>query len=124
MQHFAVAGFMRPNAQTGNVTVPDDFGRSVVPKTALPDSSTVLAIAETLRVQATELALGGDIVQPVPFHIRRTCRRRQQELPQSALHSRGHILPKERAIRHPKGHEHAGLFLKAEFICLLLSVPT
>jgi hypothetical protein len=79
---------------------------------------------ETLRVEAAELALGGDIVQTVPFHIRRTCRRRQQELPQPSVHSRGHVLPKERAIRRPKGLEHAALFLKGGFICRELSVPT
>ena len=106
---------MRKDTQAGaHVQLPDDVGRSVVLEDLLPIRTIVLAIAETLRVEATELALGGDIVQSVPFHIRRTCRRRQQELPQSALHSRGHVLPKERAIRHPKGHEHAALFLKSE----------
>ena len=76
-----------------------------------PIRTIILAIAETLCVEATELALGGDVVQTVPFYIRRTRRRRQQELPQASLHSRGHVLPKELAIRHSKGHEHAAFFL-------------
>ena len=54
---------------------------------------------------------GGDIVQPVPFHIRSTCGRWQQELPQASLHSRGHVLPKELAMRRPKCHKHAAFFL-------------
>src|SRR6185369_17161387 len=70
----------------------------------------VLAITETLCIEATELALGGDIVQPVPFHIRRTCRRRQQELSQTSLYSRGHVLPKEFAILRLKCQEHASVF--------------
>src|SRR4030095_17061648 len=85
---------------------------SLVVEDLFPIWTAVLAIAETVRVEATELALGGDIVESVPFDIRRTCRRRQQELPQAAVHSRRHVLPKERAILHPKGHEHAALFLK------------
>src|SRR5262249_7077286 len=76
-----------------------------------PIWTIVLAITETLCVQATELALGGDIVQPVSFHIRRTCVRRQQELTEASLHSRGYVLPKELAIGCPKGHEHAAFFL-------------
>ena len=112
-QHFAVGGFMRKDTQAGaHVELPGDVGRSVVLEDLLPIRTTVLAIAETLRVEGTELALGGDVVQTVPFHIRRTRRRRQQELPQAALHSRGHVLPEERAIRRPKGHEHAALVLK------------
>ena len=92
-QHVAGGGFMRKDPQAGaHVELPDEVA--------------------TLPVEATELALGGDVVQMVPFHIRRTCRRRQQELPQPALHSRGHVLPEERAIRDPKGHEHAALVLK------------
>src|SRR5262249_60535438 len=71
----------------------------------------VLAIAETLCVQATELAFGGDIVQPVPFHIWSTCGRRQQELTQASLDSRGYVLPKELAIRRAKSLEHAAFFL-------------
>src|SRR6185436_3775338 len=95
-QHFAVGGFMRKDTQpAAHVQLPRDVGRSVV-----------------LDVEAAELALGGDIVQTVPFYIRRTCRRRQKELPQSALYSRGQVLPKESAIRRPKGHEHAALVLK------------
>src|SRR5258705_11022055 len=104
---------MRKDTQGGaHVQLPDDVGRSVVLEDLFPIWTTVLAIAETLRVEATELALGGDIVQAVSFHIRRTCRRRQQELPQAALHSRGHVLPKEGAIPRSKGHEHAPPFLK------------
>ena len=92
---------MRKDTQAAaHVQLPGDVG------------TTILAIAEALCVEAAELALGGDIVQTVPFYIRRTRRRRQQELPQAALHSRGQVLPEESAIRHPKGHEHAALFLK------------
>ena len=104
---------MREDTQAGaHVELPDDVGRSVVLEDLLPIRTTVLAVAETLRVEGPKLALGGDVVQPVPFHVRRTRRRRQQELPQAALHSRGHVLPEERAIRRAKGHEHAALVLK------------
>src|SRR5688572_13669333 len=64
-----------------HVQLPDDVGRSVVLENLFAIWTAVLAIAETLRVEATELALGGDVVQAVPFHIRRTRRRREQELP-------------------------------------------
>src|SRR5947207_12340494 len=114
-QHYAVGGYMWKDTQAcAHVQLPDDVGRSLILEDFLPIRTIVLAIAETLRVEATELTLGGDIVQPVTFHIRRTCCRRQQELPQATLHSRGHVLPKERAIRRPKGHEHAALFLKSD----------
>ena len=104
---------MRKDTQAGaHVELPDDVGRRGVLEDLLLIRTTVLAVAETLRVEGTELALGGDVVQTVPFHVRRTCRRRQQELPQAALHSRGHVLPEERAIRHAKGHEHAALFFE------------
>src|SRR5262244_3155098 len=103
---------MRKDTQAAaDVQLPDDVGRSVVLENLFPIRTIVLAIAETLCVQATELALGGDIVQPVSFHVRSTSCRRQQELPQSSLHSRGYVLPKELAIRRPKGHEHATFFL-------------
>src|SRR4030095_12442167 len=85
---------------------------SLVVEDLFPIWTAVLAIAETMRVEATELALGGNVVESVPFDIRRTCRRRQQELPQATVHSRRHVLPKKRAILHPKGHEHAALVLK------------
>ena len=112
-QHVAIGGFMRKDTQAAtHVQLPDDVGRRVVLEDLLPIRTSVLAVAETLRVEGTELALGGDIEQSVPFHIRRTCCRRQHELLQAALHFRGHVLPKERAIRRPEGHEHAALFLK------------
>src|SRR5499433_3434315 len=98
---------MRKDTQAAaDIQLPDDVGRSVVLKKLFPIRTIVLAIAETLCVQATELALRGDIVQTVPFHIRSTCGRRQQELPQASLHSRGYVLPKELAIRRSKGLEH------------------
>ena len=112
-QHFAIGGFMRKDTQAAtHVQLPDDVGRSVVLEDLLPIRTIVLAITETLCIEATELALGGDVVQPVPFHIRRTCRRRQQELSQTSLYSRGHVLPKEFAILRVKCHEHAGFFLE------------
>ena len=88
--------------------MPDDVGCTLFLEDLFPIGTIVLAIAETLRVEAAKLAFGGDVVQPVAFDIRSTGRRRQQPLPQAALHPRGHILPKERAIRRPKRHEHAG----------------
>ena len=111
-QHLAVGSFMRKDTQPGaHVQFPNDVSRGVVLEVLFPIPARVLAIAETPCVEATELALGGDIVQPVPFHIRRTGRRRQQELPQASLYARGHVLPKERPIRHPKGHEHPAILL-------------
>ena len=80
-QHFAVAGLMWKDTQGGHVQLPDDVGGSIVFEDLFPMWTIVLTIAETLRVEATELTLGGDIVQPVAFNIRSTCRRRQQELP-------------------------------------------
>ena len=89
---------MRKDTQAGaQVQLPDDVSSGVVLEELFPIRTIVLAIPETLRVEATELALGGDIVQPVLFHIRRTGRRRQQELPQASFHARGDVLPKERA---------------------------
>ena len=109
-QHLAVGRFVRKDTQAAaHVQLPDDVGRRVVLEGLVPIRTAVLAVAETLRVEAAELALRGDVVQTVPFDIRRARRRRQQELPQAALHARGQVLPEESAIRHPKGHEHAGL---------------
>src|SRR4030095_1061697 len=62
-QHFAVAGFMWKDTQGGHVQLPDDVCCSVVFEDLFLIWTTVLAIAETMRVEATELALGGDIVQ-------------------------------------------------------------
>src|SRR5687767_10755524 len=105
---------MRKDTQpSAHVQLPNDVGGSIVLKNFLPIWTIVLAIAETLRVEATELALGGDVVQTVPLHMRRARRRRQQELPQTAPNSRCHVLPKEFTIRHSKRHEHAALFLKS-----------
>ena len=74
--------------------------------------TAVLAVAEALRVEGPELALGGDIEQPVAFDVGRTRRRRQQELAQAALHARRHVLPEERAVRGAEGHQHAALVPK------------
>src|SRR5688572_33273677 len=78
-----------------HVQLPDDVGRRVVLEEFILIRTVVRAITETLRVETSELALGGDVVQPVPFHIRRTCRRRQQKLSQTSLDSRSHVLPEE-----------------------------
>src|SRR5262245_24523223 len=94
-----------------HVQLPDDVGPMVVPQQLLPIWTIVLTITKTLRIETTELTLGGDIVHPVPFHIRRTCRRRQQELPQTSLYARGRVLPKKFAIHRSKCEEHAGFFL-------------
>ena len=103
-QHLAVGGFMRKDTQAAaHVQLPDDVGRGVVLEDLFPIRAIVLAIAETLGVEATELALGGDIVEPVPFHIRRTGRRRQQELPQTSLYSRGHVPWQDVAPRVERG---------------------
>jgi hypothetical protein len=111
-QHFAIGGFMRKDTQsTTHIQLPYNIGRSVVVEHLLPIGPIVLAITETLCVEATELALSGDIVQPVPFHIRRTGGRSQQELSQTSLYSRGHVLPKEFAILRSKCGEHPGFFL-------------
>src|SRR6201988_4618508 len=105
---------MRKDTQAGaHVQLPDDVGGSVVFEDLFPIWTNVLAITKTMGVEGTELAFGGDIVQPVSFHIRRTCRRGKQKLPQASLDSRGHVLPKEFAIRRAKGHEHTAFFLAA-----------
>ena len=111
-QHFAIGGFVRKDTQAAtHVQFPDDVGRGVVMEDLVPIGTVVLAITETLCVEATELAVGGDVGQPVPFHIRRTRRRRQQELSQPSLYAWGHVLPEECAILRVKRHEHAGFFL-------------
>src|SRR5436190_19506377 len=103
---------MRKDTEAGAyIKFPYDDGRSFVLENLFAIWTTVLAITETLRVEATELALGSDVVKSVPFHIRRTCRRRQKELAQSTVDSRRHVLPEKRAVLHAKGHEHATLFL-------------
>ena len=67
-QHLAVGGFMRKDAQAAaHVQFPDDVGRSVVLEDLFPIRAVVLAVAETLRVEAAELALGGDVVQAGPL---------------------------------------------------------
>ena len=76
-----------------HVQLPDDVGGSDVLGDLIPMRTIVVAIAETTRVEATELAFGRDVEQPVPFHVRRARRRRQQELPQTSLDSRRHVLP-------------------------------
>src|SRR5687768_18585103 len=56
-QHFAVGGFMQKDTQAGaHVQLPNDVGGSVVLEDLLPIWTIVLTIAETLRVEATELA--------------------------------------------------------------------
>src|SRR5678816_4430300 len=99
---------MRKDTQAGShVELPDDVGSGVVFEGLFTIWTSVLAIAEPLRVQTSELAVGCNVIQSVPINVWRTCRRRQQEVPQAApLHSRGHVLPKERAILRSKGHEH------------------
>src|SRR6185369_17506719 len=96
-QHFAIARLMWKDTQGRHVELPGHIGCSVT---------------NTIYVEATELTLGGDVVQPVPFHIRCACRRRQEELSQAAVHSRSYVLPKERAISHAKRHEHTCIFPK------------
>src|SRR4030095_12659287 len=98
------AGFMWKDAQGGHVQLPDDVCSTLVSEDLVPIWTIVLAIVETLSVEGTELTVGGDVVQPVAFNIRSACRRRQQPLPQAALHARGHILPQELAIRRPQRH--------------------
>jgi len=49
---------------------PRRFRRRVVLEGLFPIRTTILAIAQALDVEATELALGGDIVQMALFHIR------------------------------------------------------
>ena len=80
-QHVAVAGFVWKDAQGGHVQLPDDVCCPLVCEDLLPIWTIVLTIAETLRVEATELTLGGHVVQAVAFNIRSTGRRRQQPLP-------------------------------------------
>src|SRR5262249_1051293 len=110
-QDVAIAGFMRKNTQSPtHVQLPNDVGRSVVLEYLIPIRTIVPSVTASLSVEATHLALGGDIVQPVPLYIRRACRRRQQKLSQTALYSRGHVLPKEFAILRLKCREHAGFF--------------
>src|SRR5262249_35362584 len=102
---------MRKDTQAAHVQLPDDVGCSLVLEELFPIRTIVFTIAKTLCVEAPEWALRRDIVQPVTFHIRCACSRRQQELSQASLHSRGHVLPKKLAIGGPKGHEHAAIFL-------------
>src|SRR5689334_483952 len=98
---------MWKDSQSGNVQFPDDVCGSVAFEELFAIWTIVLTIAEAFRVEATELTLGGDVVQPVAFNVRNTRRRRQQPVPKAALHPRSHVLPKERTISHPKSHEHA-----------------
>ena len=101
---------MRKDTQPAtHVQLPDDVGGSVVLEEFILIGAVVRAITEALRVETSELALGGDVVQPVSFHIRRAGRRRQQELPQASLDSRSHVLPQELAILRSKCHQHAGI---------------
>src|ERR1041385_5747605 len=97
---------MWKDTQGGYVQLPNDVCCSLVFEDLLSIWAIVRMSAETFRVEATELTFGGDIIQAVAFDIWSTCRRRQQEIPQTTLHPLSHILPKERSIRRPKGHEH------------------
>src|SRR4051812_18525175 len=95
-----------------HVQLPDDVGGSVVVKHFILIRTIVLAVAKTLGVEATELALGGDVIQSVPFHIRRARCRGQQELSQTSLYSRSDILPTKFSIARSKRHEHSRVFLE------------
>jgi hypothetical protein len=102
---------MRKDAQAAtHVQLPDDVGRRVVLEGLIPKRTVVLAIAETLCVEGAELALGGDVEESVPVHIGRARRRRQQELSQSPLDSRGYVLPKETAVLRVECEENARFF--------------
>jgi hypothetical protein len=98
---------MWKDTEGGHVQLPNDICCSVVFEDLFPIWTIVLVIAETLRVEATELTLSGDVIQPIAFNIRSTCRGRQQELPEATFYPRSEILPKERAVVYPKRHEHA-----------------
>ena len=112
--HVAASRLMRKDTQAAaHVQLPDDVGSSVVLEDFILIRAVVRAITETLRVETSQLALGGDVVQPVSFHVRRACRRRQQKLSQTSLDSRSHVLPEELAILRLKCHEHAGVFLES-----------
>src|SRR5947209_19692717 len=103
---------MRKHAQTSaHIEFPDEVGCATIMGKSLRRSNDILAIAQVMRVETTELALGGDIVEPVAFNIRRAGRRRQEELSEAALDSRGLVLPKEFAIRCSKSHKNAAFLL-------------
>ena len=106
-QHVAVRRFVRKDAEARTCPVPRRCRRGRPGR--LADTGRRFARG-TPRVQAAKLAFGGDVVQAVSFDVRRTGRRRQQELAQPALHARRQVLPEERAVRRAKRHEHAALF--------------
>ena len=63
-QHVATSGFMRKDTQAAtHVQLPDDVGRSVVLEEFILIRTVVRAITEALRVETSELALGGDVVR-------------------------------------------------------------
>ena len=66
---------------------------------------------EALRIQTAQLALGGDVIQPIAFHIRRARGRGEQEITQPAVHSWSHILPEKRAVLRSKSQKHTALIL-------------
>ena len=105
-QHLAVGGFVRKHAQpSAHIEFPDGCGCGAILAELFSGARVARSVAEVAQVETTELALGGDIVEVIVFHIRCTRRRRQEELSKTALHPRGLILPEELAVRSPKGHE-------------------
>src|SRR5262245_30414728 len=111
-QHVAIAGFMGKDTQGWHVQLPHDVCGTFVMEGLFPIWTIVLTIVKTPSVEGTDLTVGSDVVQPVAFNRRSTCRRRQQPIPQAALYPRGDILPEELAIHRPKRLEHARFFLK------------
>ena len=82
-KHIAVRSFVRKDAEApAHVQLPD--------------------AAASASIQAAKLALRGDVVQPVPFHVRRARGRGQQELAQTSLDPGGRVLPEEAAVRRSK----------------------
>src|SRR4051794_4907175 len=101
---------MRKDTQAGaHIQFPDNARRGVGEHEFFPPRRVAFTIAETAGVKATQLALSSDVEQPAPFDIRCARSRRQQEISQASLHSRSHVLPKERAIIRSKGHEHTAV---------------
>ncbi len=60
-QHVAIASFMWKDAQGRHIQLPDDVCCTLVCEDLFPIWTIVLTIVETVRIEATEVAIGGDV---------------------------------------------------------------
>ncbi len=101
---------MRKDTQaSAHVQFPHDVSGGIVLEALVLVHTAVFAVAETQHIQASQLALGGDVV-PVDS-LPHTTRPSSKADPEAAIHSRRDVLPEERAVRRAKGQEHAAFFL-------------